>query len=118
MRQVISSGSVKAFFLNREEILKRLLAISKDSSRMFPEIQEVRLIGSIARGENTGLSDVDIFILVDNAHDNPIERIKPYFNFFSDKIDISIDILVATKEEAESSRALLQESLLLYSRYS
>jgi len=85
---------------------------------MFPEIQEVRLIGSIAKGENTGLSDVDIFILVDNANDNPIERIKPYFNFFSDKIDIAIDILVATKEEAESFRNLLQKSLLLYSRYS
>lgn len=116
MRQIISSGSVKAFFLDRDAILKRLKDASGEASRIFPKIQEIRLFGSVARGEDTGLSDVDIFILADDAEGNPIERIKPYFRFFSDRIDIAIDILVATKDEIGMFRDILHDSLLLYRR--
>lgn len=116
MRQIISSGSVKAFYLDREAILRRLRDASREASQVFPGIQEIRLFGSMARGEGTGLSDVDIFILADDVEGNPIERIRPYFRFFSDKIDMAIDILVATKDEIERFRHLLHDSLLLYRR--
>ncbi|MFN3739053.1 MAG: nucleotidyltransferase domain-containing protein [Thermodesulfovibrionales bacterium] len=118
MRQIISSGSVKAFFLDREKVLKKLKDASMEASQIFPEIQEIRLFGSFARGENTGLSDIDLFILTDHAEGNPVERIKPYFRYFSDKIEIAIDIIVATKEEAGMFQYLLQDSLILYSKES
>lgn len=118
MRQIISSGSVKAFFLDREAILKRLKDVSGEASQIYPKIQEIRLFGSLARGKETGLSDIDIFILIDNTEDNPVERIKPYFRFFSDRIEIAIDMLVATKNEIERYQHLLHDSLLLYRRQS
>ena len=62
MRQVISSGSVKAISLNREGILRRLKAVAEEASRVFPSIVEIRLFGSLAKGEETGLSDADLLI--------------------------------------------------------
>lgn len=116
MRQMISSGSVKAFFLDREAVLKRLAEASQEASQIFPEIQEVRLFGSIARAENTGLSDVDLFILIDKGEDNPLERIKPYFRFFSDKLGLAIDLIVATKTEIWMFQHILNDSLLIFRR--
>jgi len=62
MRQIISSGSVKALSLNREGILRRLKAEGEEASRVFPSIVEVRLFDSLAKGEETGLSDADLLI--------------------------------------------------------
>lgn len=82
MRQIVSSVSVKAFYLNKEDIITGLREIARESLKEFPEIREIRLIGSLAKGEETGLSDVDIFLLVDSKEKNIIEWMKPYFNFF------------------------------------
>ncbi len=114
MRQVISSGSVKAISLNREGIIRKLERVAEEASRVFPAIVEVRLFGSLAKGEETGLSDADIFILAEDENDNPVERMKPYFNFFSDRLDIGIDMIVATKREAENLAEFLACSKRLY----
>lgn len=82
MRQIVSSGSVKAIFLNRDEVIKKLCEISSEASIMFPEIEEIKLFGSLVKGDETGLSDVDIFILIKNGQGDPIERMRPYFSFF------------------------------------
>jgi hypothetical protein len=68
------------------------------------------------RGQSAGLSDIDIFILADAPEVNPIERARLYFGFFSDKIEIGIDVLVATKDDIENFEHLLQGSLILYIR--
>ena len=87
MRQIRSSGSVKAFYWDREGLLARLHEVAGEALRKFPEIAEIRLIGSFAQGTETGLSDVDIFILLtESAEKHPIERMKPYYYFFSDKL--------------------------------
>ena len=114
MRQIISSGSVKAISLNREGILRRLKAVAEEASRVFPSIVEIRLFGSLAKGEETGLSDADLLIITASENKNPIERMKPYFSFFSDRLDIAIDMIVATKDEAESLREVFAYSKLLY----
>lgn len=114
MRQVISSGSVKAISLNREGIIRSLERVAQEASHLFPAIVEVRLFGSLAKGEETGLSDADIFILTEDEKENPVERMKPYFSFFSDRLDIAIDMIVATKREAESLSEVLACSKRLY----
>jgi predicted nucleotidyltransferase len=114
MRQIVSSGSVKAIFLDREDTLKTLQKISSKALRKFPEIKEIRLFGSLAKGEGTGLSDIDIFLLVvSEENGNPIERMKPYFNFFSDRMDIAVDMIVATENELGNFKDILKESILI-----
>ncbi len=116
MRQVISSGSVRAFYLNKEDIINKLIETAQESLNKFPEIREVRLIGSLAKGEETGLSDIDIFLVADNEERNPIERMKPYFNFFSERIDLAIDMIVARSDEIEYFKEFLKESITLSKR--
>ena len=114
MRQIISSGSVKAISLNREVVIRRLKEIAEEASRVFPAIVEVRLFGSLAKGEETGISDADLLIITEGEKENPVERMKPYFSFFSDRLDIGIDMIVATKQEADSLKEVLSCSRLLY----
>jgi len=74
---------VKGFYLKREEILKTVEEISKTAMDLFPEIDEIRIFGSFAKKQETGLSDIDIFVLLsDTGSENPIERCKKYFYFF------------------------------------
>jgi len=116
MRQTISSGSVKAIFLNREEALKRLNEVSGEAMAAFPQINEIRLFGSLAKGEETGLSDMDIFIFAESEKRNPLERMRPYFAFFSERLDMAIDMIVATLAEKEHFEELLKESVLIGKR--
>jgi predicted nucleotidyltransferase len=102
MRQTASSGSAKAIWLNRKLLLEKLKETAEEARTVFPEIIEIRLIGSLARNEETGLSDVDIFIICNTAESNPLERIKPYFYFFSDRLKIALDMVVARPEELSS----------------
>lgn len=113
MRQRASSGSVKAFWLNKEKILQNLKLASKELIKKFPEIKDVRLFGSLAKNEETGLSDIDIFIIAETHETNPIERIKPYFFFLTNYIEISFDILVGKPEELASFEDILKDSISL-----
>ncbi len=113
MRQLRSSGSVKAISLNRDELLQRLYQIAEEALIAFPEIMEIRLFGSLARGEETGLSDVDIFILTNSGEKNPLERLRPYFDFFSRRLGMALDMIAATPEESDELEDLIRESLLL-----
>jgi len=114
MRQIVSSGSVRAIYLNREEVINRLKEVSDEALKTFPVIKEIRLFGSIAKGEESGLSDVDIFVLLSESKErNPFERLKPYFSFFSDKIEIAVDMIVATVDEKENFMEILKGSILL-----
>lgn len=116
MRQTVSSGSVRAIYLDREKVIDRTKQAAADAFQAFPNIIEIRLVGSFAKGEETGLSDVDIFLLVESEEKNPIERIKPYFNFFADRMDIAVDVIAATKSEVINFDEMLKESIVLQRR--
>lgn len=84
---------------------------------LFPEIDEIKIFGSFAKKQETGLSDIDIFVLLsDTGSENPIERCKKYFYFFADNLDISVDVIVAGENEIESFRNLINESILIVKR--
>ena len=48
MRQTVSSGSVKAIRINKEELIERLKSVCLEARKEFPEIKEIWLIGSLA----------------------------------------------------------------------
>lgn len=116
MRQIIYARSAKAIYLDRESLISKLRLISKEAAVRFPEIKKIVLFGSLSRHEETGLSDIDIFLVVDNDEKNPIERAKPYFFFFSDKLDVGVDVLTATDKELDNFTDMLKGALLLYDR--
>ncbi len=116
MRQKISSGSVTGYCLSREAVLKKLEDVSRQALCRFPEIIEVRLIGSLARGDQTGLSDIDIFIFTERKDvSNPVERVRPYFNFFAEKMEIGTDVMVAVRGE-EVQEEILSGSIVMARR--
>lgn len=113
MRRVKSCGSVKAISLNRTDLLDKLSHIAQEALAAFPEIREVRLFGSLARGDETGLSDLDLLVITEREEPNPIERVRPYFSFFSQRLPLAMDVLAIRPSEVENFSKLLSESILL-----
>ena len=116
MRQTISSNSVRAFYFNRDIVLTKLKEISSEALNIFPEIIEVRLIGSFAKSEESGLSDIDLFIITKSSEKNPLERVRPYYMWFAEKIGISLDLIAATEQElrlSDNLRKMIENSILL-----
>lgn len=116
MRRIISSGSVKAIFLDRDEVLRRLREVAVEALEAFPELQEVRLIGSLAAGTATGTSDVDLMLRVKEISGNPLEAMKPYFFFFSRRLEIGLDLLLVGSDLPPGLEEAMQGSILLARR--
>ena len=116
MRQIESFGSVKAISLDRDEVIRRLKEVAATALATFPQLCEVRLIGSLAAGVHTGTSDVDILLRVRERAGNPIEEMKPYFFFFSQHLEIGIDLLLCDEKAPEGVAKLIQGSILLAAR--
>jgi len=107
---------VKAISLDRDEIIRRLKEVAAAALATFPQLCEVRLIGSLATGVHTGTSDVDILLRVHERSGNPIDEMKPYFFFFSQHLEIGIDLLLFDKTPPEGMEKIIQGSILLAAR--
>ncbi len=116
MRRILSSGSVKAIFLDPDEFLRRLREVAAEALEAFPELQEVRLIGSLAAGTATGTSDVDLLLRVKEIAGNPLEALKPYFFFFSRRLEISLDLVLVGPELPPGLEKALVGSIVLAKR--
>ena len=78
-----SSRTVKIISLNRTRLLAELRQIAGRISAEHPEVAEVRLFGSLARGDYTGTSDVDVLILLQHtAETDPLRRILTFLPYF------------------------------------
>jgi len=110
MRRIISSGSVKGIYLDRDEVLEKLKKVCEIAIEEFPNIKEILLFGSFAKGEIHGLSDIDLIIVeYENKEKDPFKRIKPYFSLFSEYLDIPVDIIVIEEREKSSFEKLFKE---------
>jgi predicted nucleotidyltransferase len=120
MRQVTFKGSAKAFFLDRDALLKRLRVNAQEAIRRFPEITEVLLFGSLAHDTQTGLSDIDLAVVLaaSAAGADPLERARPFHLFFQQRLDIAVDVLVFTETDRPQMRAFLQTAASLAARVS
>ncbi|MEE8584170.1 MAG: nucleotidyltransferase domain-containing protein [Acidobacteriota bacterium] len=116
-----SSGSVKIISIDRDELLARLSSIARRIRVRHPEVREVRLFGSLARGDQTGTSDADLLIVLEPGSEpaDPLELTRKYLRYFD--LPIGVDLLIVSQEEIIRRRQagdrffgrLLNESLLV-----
>ncbi len=92
-----SLNSVSLIAINRDALLSSLKEISVKLKCENPNIKEIRLFGSIAKGEQTGKSDVDILIIVSSSDTPIVLRSVKYRKYFD--IEIPVDIIVYTENE-------------------
>lgn len=116
MRRVESFGSVKAISLDRDECIQHLRQAAEEALEVFPELLEVRLIGSLAAGTHTGTSDVDLLLRVRTLSGNPVEAMKPYYFFFSRRLDVGLDMILLGPSFPKDMQEILQESIVLAAR--
>lgn len=98
MRRQRSSGFVRIISIDRDELLARLSVIAGRICAEHPEVQSVRVFGSVARGDQVGASDVDVLVvLAGNERRDTLEQIRLFYPYFD--LPIGVDVLVYTAGE-------------------
>jgi predicted nucleotidyltransferase len=101
--------------------VERLRALARRIGEDHADVREVRLYGSLARGERNPFADADLLIVVDRS-DLPYRDRSPVYRPLGSPVPM--DISVPTIEELEQEiRAknpfvvgILRESIVLYER--
>jgi predicted nucleotidyltransferase len=100
MLQEISSDSVKIISIHRDELLRALEEISLRICQENPEVKEVRLFGSVGRGDQVGVSDVDILVIESDAGpSDPLKAALKYTPAFD--LPLGVDLLVLGQAQVE-----------------
>jgi uncharacterized protein len=102
---------VRVFRLNQELVRSRLRAAATRLLLERPEVVEIRLFGSLARGDAGPSSDADLLIIVRNGAGGFFERAQPLAPYF-DGTGVGRDLVVYTESEA---RQLAMDPSLLVS---
>lgn len=93
-------------------------------SSVGSEISKIILFGSVARGDFTKESDIDIFIDTDEKHEKIIEKIQALFN--RSKLDEvwklkgvtnEISLKIGRLEAWKLKRDIISSGILLYGKY-
>ena len=90
-----SYGSVRVFWLNKEELYKGLITAVRTLKKERPEVKEIILFGSVAEGRAVPGSDVDLLVITGKK----TEEIERYF----EDLELPVDLHIATPEEVEKS---------------
>lgn len=112
MRLVQSCDSVTIISLQRDEILTQLRSAAQAIRAQHPEVESIRFFGSLARREETGMSDADVLIVISRGYDpgDPLQRIRTFLPYF--RLPIGLDLLVYTHDELD--RQLLDPRSFLH----
>jgi predicted nucleotidyltransferase len=116
-----SSSSVRVRYLDRDAVLATLRELAQQIGSTRSEVTEIRLFGSLARGERNPYADADWLVILENSPLSPRDRIPAYKPVGS---PVPMDITVCTREELNREVAagnrflqrILAESLVLYQR--
>lgn len=95
-----SWGSVAVTSVDRRALLDRLAALARELRARCPEVEEVLLFGSYARGDHLPESDVDLLLVVSEARRPSLLRADPYRDHFA-ALPMDVNLLVATHEERQ-----------------
>ena len=90
--------SVRVFRLDRDGTIARLRERAKRLLAASPDVVEVRLVGSLARGDARPGSDADLLVLLTDAHGSLLDRaarLAPYFA----GAGVGCDVLAYTEAE-------------------
>lgn len=111
-------SGVKIKFLNRGEILPRLMALTQILLASRADVLEVSLFGSLTRGNYVPGSDADVYILLKDDSRRFIDRIPEFLKQFSGT-GIPVEVFPYTLEEVKEIRdggfikAIEKEKILL-----
>ena len=102
-------------------MLATLKTVAENLGASRPEIAEIRLFGSLARGTRNPFADADLLIVLD-ASDVPVLDRPPLYKPLG--IPIPIDLTVCTRGELDRElaagnrfvRQIVAESVPLYTR--
>lgn len=114
-------NGVKVRFLDREAIFAVLKERACNLFASRPDILEVSLFGSLARGNHAPGSDADIFILLKDDPRRMIDRIPEFLDYFSG-IGVPVEVFPYTAEEIEQMKengfigSIQKEKIILASR--
>ena len=97
-----SSPSVRLFWLDIPGVMRRLRRAARRLAQTHPEIEEIWLFGSLARGEATPASDADIVLVLSHSSRPFLERPPDYA---LEDCGVATDILAYTRAEMERMRA-------------
>lgn len=115
--------SVRVFRLDREGTLGRLRERARRLIELRDDVLEVRLFGSLARGDAGPGSDADLFIVVRDGAPAFLERIPDLARHFAG-LGIGCDVMAYTESERHAlanrrdafARAVLEEGVVLAQR--
>lgn len=93
-----SSPSVKVTFTNRKQILTALENLIQEWTQKHPELKQVILFGSFARGDYFPGSDVDVLLILEKSDQPFLKRIR---TFLPTRFPVDIDIFPYTRDEVQ-----------------
>lgn len=103
MLRTQSYGTAEVTSVDREALLAELERSAERLGREAPEVEEVDLFGSFARGDYTPESDVDLLVVVTRTEVPFLERPDPYRDFFSE-YPLDVNVVVYSRSEVDQFR--------------
>ena len=100
--QRISSPSVSVFWLNVDQVRACLRQAVERLVQSHPEIEEVWLFGSLARGDAVPGSDADLLVVLSGSQEAFLDRSVRYQ---PDSCGIGVDVLAYTRDEVTHMEA-------------
>lgn len=110
MRSIVRSkscGSVQIFWVDKEALARFLEDLTAYYQR-FPEVEAVVLFGSLAKGEFSVGSDVDLLLILRESSLTFPDRIPAYL---PDHAPVDVEVFPYTVEEIRRGQPLAQEAL-------
>jgi predicted nucleotidyltransferase len=95
---------VRVFRLDRARVLARLRERARALLERRPDIVEIRLFGSLARGEARPGSDADLFVVLRDGAPPPLERLASLAREFAG-LGIGCDVIACTESETRALAA-------------
>ena len=96
--------NVRVFRLDRAGVLARLQERAREVLARRPGVVEVRLFGSLARGEARPGSDADLFVVVRDGAGPLLGRLSDLAREF-EGVGVGCDVIAYTESEARAARA-------------
>ena len=103
-----SSSSVNIYWLDSQRVVESLKAVARQMRASHPEIEQVLLFGSLARGEAAPGSDADLLVILSSSTQPFLERIPRYLPV---GLPVGVDVFPYTREEID--RMLAEGNLFI-----
>ncbi|OGG46319.1 MAG: hypothetical protein A3F84_27150 [Candidatus Handelsmanbacteria bacterium RIFCSPLOWO2_12_FULL_64_10] len=98
-----SSDTVRVRFLDGGRVVGELRRTAQELVAGCPNVQEVRLFGSLAKGNYAPGSDADVLIVLREDERPLLDRIPEFLRWFL-KVSVPVEVFPYTCEEVERMR--------------